>query len=92
MSYLLAQFKCQNNFIWHIDRDLAGATIPCESGPRSNGNEYYQNFRTRAFPSDCLVSFLGHPLGVGIEMQSAYSTAQADWALCIVFLLVNFSH
>ena len=42
--------------------------------------------RTGVSPSGCLVSYLGHSLRVSYlyaEMQSVYSTIQADWA-CLV--------
>ena len=58
------------------------------SGPDLNGNEGVlhipQSFRTGASPSDSLVLYLGHSLGVrsypSAEMQAAYSTVPADWA------------
>ena len=41
---------------------------------------------TEASPSDCLVSYLEHVLGESYpskEMQSVYSTALGDWAICV---------
>ena len=68
-----------------------GATTPDHnSGPGSNGIEEVlciprSSSITRISPSDCLVSYPGHLLGVGgsylsAGMQSMYSTAPADWA------------
>ncbi len=56
--------------------------------PGSNGNEGVlripQSSRiTVTSPSDCLVSYPRHSLGVSYpsaEVQSVYSTAPADWA------------
>ena len=47
--------------IWPI----SGATTPCQSGPRSNGNEGVLHIPenasiTEASPSDCLVSYPGY--------------------------------
>ena len=68
------------SYIQHKDRALSGATIVGQIGPGSNGNEGIlripQNSSiTVTSPSDCLVSYLGHSLGVG---PSVYSTAPAD--------------
>ena len=61
------------------------------SGPWSNGNERVLRIPqspniTGISLSDCLVSYLGHSLGTGsypsAEVQSVYSTAPADWAMC----------
>ena len=74
--------------IWPIDRTLSGATTPDECGPSSNDNEGVfripQTFCiTGVSPSDCLVSYPGHSLGVGsyrsVKKQSVYSTAPANW-------------
>ena len=59
-----------------------------QSGPGSNGNEGVlyipqSSSITGNSPSDCLVSYPGHLLGVSspyAEEQSVYSTAPADWA------------
>ena len=73
-----------------INRTLSGATTPGQGGPGSDGNEGImripQNSSTAGTsPSDCLGSYLGHPLEGGgsyasAEKQSVYSTAPADWA------------
>ena len=70
-----------------IDGTLMGTTTPSQSGPWSNGNEevvlILQIFRTRALPSDGLLSYPGHSLGksyLSAVMESAYSTALTDWA------------
>ena len=48
---------------------------------------------TGTLPSDCLVSYTGLSPGKGsylsAEVQSVYSTAQADWAKIIRVLLIN---
>ena len=46
---------------------LSGATTPGQSGPGSDGNKEVlyipQTFSiTGAFPSDCLLSYIGHSL------------------------------
>ena len=61
----------QFNSIWPIDRTLSGATTPGLSGPGSDGNEgmlciLQSSSITGTTPSDCLVSYLGHSLGVGV--------------------------
>ena len=75
--------------IWPLDRTLSGATTPGQSGPGSNANEVVHHIPlsssiTGASPSDGLMSYPGHLLGGGsylsAEMQSVYSTNQADWA------------
>ena len=74
--------------IWPIDRTLSGATTPGQSGPESNGNEgvfcIFQISTAGASPSDNLMSYPGHSLGVesyfSIEMQSVYSNALETWA------------
>ena len=81
-----------NSSIWPIDRTLSGTTILGQDGYGNNGNEEYSIFpkapQTWASPSDGLMSSSGHSLGGGesylsAEMQSVYSTALADWALCL---------
>ena len=77
-----------NSSIWPINTTLSNATTPGESGSESNANEWLLHIPegssiTGPSPLDCLVSYIGHPL-VGwypsVEMQSVYSTVQADWA------------
>ena len=61
-----------------------------QSGPESNGNEGIlhipQIFNAGALPSDGLISYSAHSYFFGggsypsAEMQSVYSTVQADWA------------
>ena len=64
-------------------------TTPGKSRPESYGNERLlhipQNSSvTGASPSDCLVSYPGHTVGLrdypSAEMQLVCSTAPADWA------------
>ena len=55
-----------------IDRALSGATVPSQSGPGSKGNEGVLCISqspsiTGTSPSDCLVSYPGHPLGGGFN-------------------------
>ena len=57
----------QFSSIQPIDRALSGATIPCQSGPGSNGNEGVlcipqSSSITGTSPSDFLVSYPGHSL------------------------------
>ena len=71
-----------------MDMALSGATTPGQSGPGSDGNEGVLRIPqspsiTGTSPSDCLVSYPGHSLGVSYpsaEVQSVYSTATAHWA------------
>ena len=77
-----------NSSIWPIDRTLASATTPSQSGPGSNVNERVLRIPqsssiTGALQSDCLMSSTGHSLRESYpseEMQLVYSTAPADWA------------
>ena len=67
---------------------LSGATTSGQSGPRSDGNEGVPHIPqsssiTETSPSDCLVSYLYHPLEgfySSAEMKSVYSIAPTDWA------------
>ena len=73
---------------------LSGTTTPGQSGPGSDGNEEiiripHKSSITGTSPLDCLVSYPGHSLGESYssaEMQSVYSTAPADWVICIWYL------
>ena len=61
---------------------LLGATIPEQSRPGSNGNEGVLRIPqspsiTGPSPSDSLVSYPGHSLGVS-HLQSVYSTGWND--------------
>ena len=77
-----------NSSIWPIVRTLSAATTPGQSEPASNDNEgilhILQISRTGALPSEGLVLYLGHSLGVrsypSAEMRSVYSAPPADWA------------
>ena len=85
------QFSISTQFssIWPIDRTLSGATIPGQSGPRSDGNKGVlcipqSSSITETSPSYCLMSYPGHSLEESYSsagMQSVYSIAPADWAL-----------
>ena len=78
----------QHIYIQPLDRAQSGVTIPGQSGPGSNGIEGVLRIPespgiTGTSPSDFLVSYLGHSLEEfypSTEVQSVYSTAQADWA------------
>ena len=80
--------RTQFSSIQPIDRTLSDATTAGQIGPGCDGNEGVlcipQNFSIPgASPSDCLVSYAGHSLGVSYlsaEMQSMYSAAPANWA------------
>ena len=73
------------------DRALSGATILSQSRPGNKGNEEVlcipdSSSISRTSPSNCLVSYPGHLLEVSypsVEVQSVYSTAPADWAICL---------
>ena len=60
-----------------------------QRGPGSNGNEGVFHIPqghsiAGTSTSDCLVSYLGHSLGVSYpsaEVQLVYSTATANWAI-----------
>ena len=74
------QFTIRTHFIsfWLIDRTHSVATTPGQSGPGSDGCEGVLRIHqslciTGNSPSDCLVSYPGHP--------SMYSTAPNDWAI-----------
>ena len=74
---------------WPIDRTLSGANTPGQSGPVSIGNEgvlcFPQSSRISwAPPSDGLISYSGHSLGVSYpstDLQSMYSADRADWTV-----------
>ena len=58
-----------NSSIWPIDRTLSDATTTGQNGSESDGNEGalcipQSSSITRATPSDCLLSYTGHSLGV----------------------------
>ena len=89
-----------NISIGSIYRTLSGSTNLGYSELGSNGYEGVlrnpQIFNiTGTSPSDCLVSYTGHLLGVGsypsAEMQSVYFTAPADWATIASWRIVAFS-
>ena len=70
---------------------LSSATTLGQSGPRSNGNERVfcipqRSCITGASLSDCLMSYQDTHLWnlTPLQMQSAYSTAPADWAIWIL--------
>ena len=76
---------CSVCSIWPIDSTLSGSTTQGQNGPGSNGNEgvlhIHQIAKAGTLPSDGLMSYTGHSLGVGVALlQSVYSTAPADWA------------
>ena len=68
---------------------LSGTTTLGQSEPGGDDNEEVLHIPQSSSingisPSDCLVLYPGHSLGVGsylsAEKQSVYSTASADWA------------
>ena len=73
--------------IWPIDKTQSGATTSGQSGPGIDGNEGIlhipQSSKTRASPSDCLVSCLGHSLGKesypSAKIQSVYLFYCSSW-------------
>ena len=78
-SFVCAQFNCQTS-IWPIDKTLSGATTLSQSNDNEGVLHIPQSSRTKASPSDSIVSYSGYWL-VGAEMQLAFSTASADWAV-----------
>ena len=78
-----------------IDRTLSGATTPGQSGPGSNGNEGVLRIPqgpsiTGTSPSDCLVSYPGHSLGVGLTPQQiSYLHVGSEEVLLILFLVID---
>ena len=71
-------------------KDLSGAINLGESRPETNGKEEVLRIHqtsniTRTSPSDCLMSYIEHSLGVesypSAEKQSVYSTASGDWSV-----------
>ena len=86
VSHFFAQWS--NSSIWPIDRTLSVATTQCQRGSGSNNNDGVfcipQSPKTGDPPSDGLVSKPGHSLRrsySSVELQSAYSTVPADWAI-----------
>ena len=80
----------QFSSIWPIDRALSGSSTPDQSRSGSDGNEGILRIPqspsiTETSPSDCLVSYPGHPFEAGsypsAEVQSVYSTAPPNWAV-----------
>ena len=64
----------QFSSIWPIDRTLSGATTPGKSGLGSDGNKEVLRVSqsssiTGTSPSDCLVSYPEHSLGVSFPLQ-----------------------
>ena len=83
-----------NSSIWSIDRALSGATIPAQSGPRSNVSEGVLHIPqsssiTGATPSDCLVLYPGHSFmesytpTVYLRIQSYIPTVYVEHTDCI---------
>ena len=73
----------QISSIWPIDKTLLGATTPGVMVMKGVLRIPQSFSITETSPSDRLVSYAGHSLGVtypSVEMQSVYSTAPADWA------------
>ena len=62
--------RWSNSSIWLIDGTLSSVTTPSQSGRGSNGNDGIlhvpQSSRIEASSSDCVVSYPGHSLGVGV--------------------------
>ena len=75
-------------FIWPIDKTLSGANTPGQNVTGSDGIEVVLHILqgssiTRAFPSDCLMSYLRCSLELSYSsaaMKSVCFTAPADWA------------
>ena len=77
-----------NSSIWPIDRTLSGVATSSQNGLGSDDNEGQVRIPqsssiTGASTADCWVSYPGHSLResyLSAQMQSAYSTAPANWA------------
>ena len=71
-----------NGLICPVDMTLPGVITPGQSGTESNDNDgqfrILQSYNiTGTSPSDCLMSYTGHLLGVfypSADTQSVYST------------------
>ena len=68
---ILFSLSMQFNCIWLIYRTVLGVTIPCPSGSGSNANEGVlcipqSSSIIGTSPSDCLVLYPEHSLGVGV--------------------------
>ena len=62
-----------NSSIWPRDRTLSSATTPDQRGPGTDGNEgvlhiIQSSIITETSPSDCLVPYPGHLLGVAGDL------------------------
>ena len=90
------QFCISTQFssVWPINRTLLGATTPGQSKPGSDGNEEVLSIPqsssiTETSPSDCLVSYPGHLLGVLPLRRSAvgvfYSPRRQGLIVVIVY-------
>ena len=87
------EFSC----VWPIDRTQSGITTPVLGGPGSNDNEgvlrtLQSSSITWTSPSDCFVSYPGHSFWGVLPLckeQSVYSTAEADWAIQVLFFSTN---
>ena len=79
-----------------MDRTLSGATTQVQSSPGSKGNEgvfcITQITKAGASPSDDLMSYPGHSLGMSYpsaEMGSVYSTTPTNQAALVFEKNVN---
>ena len=75
----------QLSSIWPIDRTLLGTTTPGQNWHGGDGNEVMLHIpqsssTTGTSPSDCLVSYLGHSLGVVLPLYRG----SVDWAICMI--------
>ena len=87
MTFLIVRFNVSHLFAHILNvKLLLSANTLGQSGPGSNSNEGVihipQSFKTGASPSDCLMSYPGHSLGVysSGEIQSVYFTLTDEWA------------
>ena len=82
VKILVLMSNCSNG---PLDRTLSGAKKPNQSQPGSDGKEWVlripQNSSiTGTSPSDCFVSFSGHPLGE--TYSSAENAVTKFYSLC----------
>ena len=69
--------SCLSSFIWTMHGTITGTNIPSQSGPGSNGNEGLLSIPQSSWavtsPSDGLMSYSGHSLGVGLTPLPRFS-------------------
>ena len=91
----------QISSIQPIDRTLSGATTPDQCGPGNDGNEEEFHIPQSSCvngtsPSDCLVSYLGHSLGIVPlykEVVGVFSGQYPELNVkTVLFQIIQFRH